>query len=303
MQGAGDLKAEQRESLLVMARAAVAVALLLALAFPGCTGDDPLAMRETAQVLVNNRKFGGEAQQRAIGYGDDILPLIREESKDFALLDNRNSFWIAEVLGAIRTDASRAIMLDLYSRGEPMARLTGAIALAQQGALPDPVEEGGFLIRTVREGADDDLRELAIIALGRSRDPAALPCLLDVLRVPHAYGEHARACVAVARIGSHTASPVLRDCLRSPDFHALPDAFRALLALGDREAVPLAIARISPALKGYNSGGVVEELETVTGVSHGYDRPAWSDWWESVEATWQIPQPFLRPWDEQASVQ
>ena len=93
--------------------------------------------------------------------------------------------------------------------------------------------------------------------------------------------------------------PVLEQCLRSRDFHALPDAFRALIALGDREAVPLTIARVSPDLKGYNSGFVVGELKKVTGRSYGYDGEAWKNWWDSANSTWQIPEEFLKPWDEQ----
>jgi len=38
----------------------------------------------------------------------------------------------------------------------------------------------------------------------------------------------------------------------------------------------------------------------VTGVSHGYDRLAWTKWWDAVEPTWQIPTAFRKPWDEQA---
>ena len=113
------------------------------------------------------------------------------------------------------------------------------------------------------------------------------------------YWHHAYACEAVARIGSADAIPVLRDCLKSDQFHALPEAFRACVSLGDPEAVPLAIARVSPELRRHNSGFVVEELKRVTGKSYEYNRRKWQEWWESAKGTWQIPEEFQQPWDEQ----
>ena len=99
--------------------------------------------------------------------------------------------------------------------------------------------------------------------------------------------------------GHKDAVPVLRDCLASADFHALSEAFRALITLGDKEAVPLAILRVSPELKNYNSGFVVKELKKVTGKSYGYDREDWQRWWDSVKESWQIPEEFRKSWDEQ----
>jgi hypothetical protein len=255
---------------------------------------------ETARILVHDLKFGRRAQQKAVEYGDTILPLIQAESSGFTGLNGRNAFWIAEVLGAIKTDRSRAILLDLYSRTNPVVKLTGPVGLVQQSALPDSIEENGFLVQTVRNETGQAETELAIIALGKSKNRAALPCLLDVLRKrPTDYWCHAYAAVALARIGSKDAVPILRECLQSPEFHALPEAFRALVALGDRDAVPLAIARVSPDLQGYNGGFVVGELKKVTGRSHGYDGQAWKSWWESAKSSWQIPEQFLKPWDEQ----
>lgn len=255
---------------------------------------------ETARILVHDLKFGARAKQKAVEYGDTILPLIQAESEDFTGLNARNAFWIAGVLGTIKTDKSRAILLDLYSRTNSLAKLTGAVGLAQQKALPDRIDEDSFLVQTVRNEKFQAETQLAIIALGKSKNPAALPCLLDVLRKrPTDYWNHAYACEALACIGSRDAIPVLRECLLSPEFYALPEAFRSLVALGDREAVPLAIARVSPDLKGYNSGFVVGELKKVTGRSYGYDGQAWKNWWESVKTNWQIPDRFLKPWDEQ----
>jgi hypothetical protein len=260
---------------------------------------------ETAKILVHDDKFGGRAEQKAIRYGDSILPLIQSESANFEKLNGRSSFWIAEVLGKIQTDKSRSILSDLYSRTNQIAKLTGAIGLLEQGAFPEKITTNCLLVQIVRNNSvkTETETELAIIALGYSSDTNALPCLLDLLRnQPSGYWLHAYACDAVAQIGSREAIPVLEDCLKSEKFYALPNAFRALITLGDKRAVPLVIDRISPDIKDKNSGFVVSELKKVTGKSYGFDQDAWKKWWSSVETTWEIPTDFLKPWDKQKPV-
>ena len=255
--------------------------------------------RRVAYILVHDFKFGGRAKEGAIRRGDAILPLIQEESKDFELLNGRNSLWIADVLGKIQTERSHTILSDLYSRTNTTAKLTGAIGLAQHGALPDSIDEDSFLVSNVRSRPSQIETHLSIIALGWTKDRKALPCLLDLLKKRSGYWDHAYACQALARINSPDAIPVLRNCLRSDEFHALPSAFRTLIALGDRQAVPLAIARVTPKIKLKNSGYVVRELKKVTGKSYGYNQAEWQRWWDSVETKWQIPKDFKKPWDEQ----
>ena len=287
------------------------IALLIALAcIAGCSGclysqyqaafGPGKTMDETAGILVHDSKFGMRAKQKAIQYGDEILPLIQKESEDFTILNGRNSFWISDVLGAIQTDRSRAMLTDLYSQTNAIARLTGAIGLARHKALPDPVDENSFLVQNVRTDPGQTETQLSIIALGWTKDEKALPCLLDLLKQrPIDYWHHAYACEALARIRSKEAIPVLRDCLKSEQFYALPSAFRTLRALGDREAVPLAIARVTPEIEDKNSGFVVSELKKVTGKSYGYNQARWQEWWTSVQDKWQIPEQFTKPWDEQ----
>ena len=258
---------------------------------------------ETARILIHDEKFGMRAKEKAIGYGDAILPYLQKESKNFFLLNGRNSLWIADVLGAIQTDKSRAILLDLYSRENTLARLTGAVGLARHGALGDDLGEDSFLLTQVRNDPGRSEPRLAIIALGWCKNEKALPNLFAVLeKREFGYWPQADACDAVARIRSTKAIPVLRKCLKSSEFHALPNAFRSLLSLGDREAIPLTIARVTPATEEYNSGHIVKELEKVTGQSFGFDRARWQEWWKSVESSWKIPEKFRKPWDEQPTL-
>ena len=116
------------------------------------------------------------------------------------------------------------------------------------------------------------------------------------------YWNHAYACDALARLCFKGAIPTLQSALESSEFYALPNAFRALITLGDRQAVPLAIGRIGPEIRDYNSGFIVKELEKVTGRHFGYNKQAWIQWWQSVEHTWSIPADFRKPYDEQPQV-
>lgn len=258
---------------------------------------------ETARILVRDSKFGGRAKQKAIQHGDAILPLIQKESVDFTMLNGRNAFWIADVLGAIQTDRSRAILNGLYSRTNALARLTAAVGLAQHGALPDPIDQDSFLVQNVRSDPSQTESHLSIIALGWTKDEKALPCLLALLQKrPIGYWYHAYACQSLARIGSKDAIPVLRDCLKSEQFYAVPSAFRTLISLGDRDAVPLAIARLTPEIKDKNTGFIVRELKKVTGKSYGYDQARWQKWWDSVQDKWKIPDQFTKPWDQQKTM-
>ena len=83
--------------------------------------------------------------------------------------------------------------------------------------------------------------------------------------------------------------------MRYNDFYATRAAMLALLGLGDKEAIPLAIERIDPEGSGWHAERLVEELEDVTRQSLGHDKAAWRAWWESVQDTWQIPAEFVGP--------
>ena len=253
------------------------------------------SMEETAKILIHDIQFGDRAKEKAIQHGDDIIPLIRKETKDFTVLVRAD--WIADVLGAIKTESSRKVLLDLYSRTNDLTRLVGAVGLARQGALTGPVDEHSFLVRMAALERSPH-NEMAIRALGLSRDEKALPFLVDLLKKGRGARLDGVTCEALAAIGSKDAIPVLRDCLKADKFYALPSAFRALIILGDRDAIPLAIARLTPEDK--RSGGarwIVVDLRLMTGEKFGFDQASWLQWWDSAKGSWQIPEKFRKPWD------
>lgn len=116
-----------------------------------------------------------------------------------------------------------------------------------------------FLLHIVNTDPEQTEAQLAIIALGKIKGNSSKQCLINLLKKnPLDYWHNAYACEALARIGSKDAIPVLKKCLMDTNFYALPEAFRALITLGDREAIPLAIKRVNPSIKNFNSGFIVD---------------------------------------------
>ena len=256
---------------------------------------------ETAKIIVHDRKFGMRGKAKAIEDGDKIIPLIKKESKDFQGLDDRNSFWIAEVLGSIDSELSRKTLKELHQRRDGLAPLVGSIGLGMHGAFPEEIDENSPLVKIVRKAHSKPETELAIIALGYSGSAAALPPLHDLLsRKPNRYWHNVHACEALARIRSVKSIPVLRECVENPGFLgvSLSAAYRAAISHGDKASTGLAIARISEDPQGKLSS-LVKELERVTGLNYGYDKEKWEDWWASDGKDWKIPKQFLIAWDEQ----
>ena len=255
--------------------------------------------RGTAEILIRDHKFGMRALEVAVLRGNSMLPVLAEVSEDYAKLNGRNAAWVAEVLGRIETPESALVLRELSSRQELHAKLVGINGLARQAASLDPAADRVFLIHLIETGRayeDAWAIELSVEALGWLGDPEALATLHEVLRLRKAgAGAQVKACLALQRIGSTESIPVLRNGMRSNDFYATRAAMLALLGLGDKEAIPLAIERIDPEGSGWHAERLVEELEDVTRQSLGHDKAAWRAWWESVQDTWQIPAEFVGP--------
>jgi hypothetical protein len=254
-------------------------------------------MRECAQILLEGSWESYSYLAEAKSFGDDFIPVLRRASDDFRHLSYHNGRLVADFLADIDSHASLAACQELYSRDDTVPRLVGALALSKRGELDDISFLTSIIENGVREytawhvgsgkiGFDGwqvaESVQFASIALGRTRDRRGLPALLKLLeaRAPH-YWMNAHACDALAEIGDTRAITVLRDCLRDPEFHALSEAFRASVILGDNDAIGLAVERVSPEIEESNSGLLVRELEQVTGQTFGYDGGAWRTWWKT----------------------
>ena len=179
-----------------------------------------LTVEQTARILVLDTNFGFRARAKAIRYGNAILPALVRQSAGFDKLTARNSLWIADVLGGIRTKQSLHILADLYYKGGELQHLVGAVGLAEQGQLQESIAGDRALINAIESGRDSGRALLGIIALGSSRSASALPVLWRTLqRCPNEYTLEAYASVALARIGSRSSVAALKK------MHCGPHAF------------------------------------------------------------------------------
>lgn len=246
-----------------------------------------------ARNLIHELTFGGSSIGRCIFFADRVLPHLKTESNDYTLLNTRNSAWVAEVLGSIRTEASLAVVQELYSRPPGYAKLVGATGLSMHGKFTDSIDESSFLVQCLRgrvSEMDDTQIELATVAAGHAGRKEAVPYLLEALNRRHRnYWINAELAEALGTIGDQRAVEPLKSCMKDESFYALREAFRALIALGEREAVPLAIARITPEGSDYDSAWIVAELSKATDQNFGHDRQRWETWWAKNEKTWRIP--------------
>lgn len=239
---------------------------------------------QTARILVKDQAFGFRALRMGRFWGDRLLVPLRQASADFADLNGRNAFWIAELLAHNESPRSIDLSHELYQQTTPLAKLVGAIGLAAHDALPrSEFLEGGTLHELLMSGTvltDTAPVELALVAAKYARARESVPCLLRILQTrPASYGVHACTCDALAAIGDERAAPALDEALRAEDFHALPNAFVALHALSGDRAIPLAIDRIAPEIRDTNAGFVVRELRKVTGKNYGLNQSRWKRWW------------------------
>lgn len=283
-----------RKTLIRILKALLAVIALGVLAFQALIFYLPgITPKQAARILVHDRKFGGRSIGRCIFFGDRVLPHLKNESDDYALLDDRNSSWVAEVLGSVRTEPSLAVLQELYSRPGGYPKLVGAIGLGMHGRFTDPIDDSSFLVQCLRGDLPDMDKtqiELAAVAAGKIGRKEAVPYLLEALEKPqNDYGIYAHLAEGLGDLGDRRAVEPLKRCMKDENFHALPQAFRALIALGEKEAVPLAIARITPEMQETNPGLVEDELSKVTGQDFGFDRQRWEAWWAEHGETWQLP--------------
>jgi hypothetical protein len=256
--------------------------------YPGITPN------QTAQILIKDDKFGGRALGMASFWGDAIFPALRDISNNYSNLNGRNTELLMMVFAQHPSEKSFESASELYQREDANAKAIGAAGLAAQGKLPDAAfAPDGYLYQSLNyDWAGDlsnmqrlgDTRETSVehglIIAGYAKNNKVLAPILKILsyrKIP--YQVHAEACDALKDIGDKQAIPELEAAMRDNEFYAIPNAFDALIKLDDPNAIPLAIARITPEIRGKNSQFILNELEKVTGKNFGFDQSKWQEWW------------------------
>lgn len=249
---------------------------------------------QVASVLINDADMGGRALSKAIFFKDSIFPSLRVISENYKRLNSRNSERVATLL--IKNDSPTSLKLanELYSRKGNIERLVGSVGLAAHGKLPaKDFQKNGFLHEILERVAgrdqygpngmliinDQDEIELALIAAKYAKSKDSVSDIVAIIqKEPLPYFEHAMASDALGKIGDVTAIPFLEASMKSKNFYALPNAFCALVLLSDNQAIPLAIDRITPDIKGRNSQDIIKKLEEVTGKHFGFSQEEWRQW-------------------------
>lgn len=254
--------------------------------YPGLTPN------QTAGILVKDPKFANRALTIVPLWGDRLLLRLREQSLDFTRMRPRNSLLIAGILADRRSDASRQMSGELFARDSLLPKMIGAVGLAAHGLLPAAeFKPGGTLQKILVDerlfaeqpdsvgfySNDEYVVMLAIEAAKRARARESVPDVARLLSSRQDGSIKERAAAALGAIGDPSAVEPLRHALRDSTFHALSQAFRALVALGDSQAVPLAIERLEPRFDRW--GYLLDAVRDVTDEDFGYDRDAWRRWW------------------------
>lgn len=280
------------------ARWGCAVMIVICGAACGLAPNDPTRV---ARDLVLTSKPQYDVVGRAVSYGDAILIPLRVVTKDFSSIDGEGALRLVEVFTAIQTPAADqaigqmangpALMPKLVAaavlgrRGRPIERMRPELVRIAAGAWTEEEKKDA----TLGEGNERGVlinqlwlyQRLAIAALGQPRGVEEIGKLAGLLSDKNSSPLHAAVCDALGLAGGPESVTALQAAMRDSRFEDTPAAFRALVKLGDRQAVPLAISRIDPESEKYTGGWLVPELEKVTGVHLGADRAKWEAWWQS----------------------
>ena len=254
-----------------------------------------LTPSQTAKILIEDRKNGGRVLDVAKHYGDRILIPLKEQSDDFILLDNRNSFWVADILASNQSDLSKEISHELYGRSEYFPKLVGAVGLAANGELTDKdISAHSFLVKTALREIEYYLNsnvpltlserydELAVIALGKTKNKNALSFLMKRLElVAHDVSRAHTVSLALGELGYSEAVPVLRNYFSDDNFLATSGAFKALSMLNDPDIVTIAIKRYFEPPKDKTDILLMREIERYTGKKYGDNKQKWEKWLET----------------------
>lgn len=273
----------------------------------------PNTPEHTAHILIYDKFMPGRALSEAIAYGDQILPQLRHESENFKQLDSRNSEFVAQVLANNPSQASLQLSRELYEREALYAKLVGAVGLAAHGHYPEPITPSSFLVRVALDKYPDYRNKpsdpvgsnsaqelmgydvLAILALGYSKNPKALPFLIEALNGENQWSARIGATyVSLGRLEDKRAIPIIEKKMRERKSYTSAEALFAMLKLGYKKAMPLAFPdlRVPPQywdISGKVDIGLRMFLEEITSKNYGGNVEAWQRWWKNNGAQWEIP--------------
>lgn len=248
--------------------------------FPGFTA------KQTVNIILFDHKYGGRAANKAIRDGSKFFESLEVESHSYSKIDMYNSILLSEIVRKNKSDNSQDMLNGMYMSDNYFAKLVAINGQVRR--KPEAYARGNNLIislignkQLVNKG-NNVLVRLAVKALGTRNNNENLPLLLNIFLNNKDYFVQVEICNALKIIGGKAAHDLLKNMYKESSFIALREGFIVLAEMDEKHAIELAINKISPSLRGTNSGLVVVELESKTGKKYGYDKQKWLEWYANT---------------------
>ncbi len=235
-----------------------------------------LTQKETARILLEDRKFGGRALWKAQWHGSELFDDLASLTNDFSQVHGYQALTLAKFFNGIETTSLGEQAHLLYHQSSLEKKIIGALILSKSADRFDDPELIRFLsqlvTRTYPELKTDYYQEekyvseVAMLALGNMGGTGSFQVLVDVIQeTPVPYLRHQIACQALAYINNPQGILILRDAILNKEFHAVLPAYRALVTLGDPQAKDVVRKRLAMKWPSDDKGfmthikGVIEE--------------------------------------------
>jgi len=253
-----------------------------------------------------------KVMQKCVDMGDEMVTALDKESSGFQKLWWDVPYRVVKILVEIDSPASIDSLEAMYRRDCEAAgtgvdsrdlvedcqqvRMIGACGLVLKGKFEHPLGEDSALIKDLRTGPGP-ARALASLALGNLGNKEAVPYLVEMLLDNERASDDYAFGVAgsLGAIGDRRAIEPLRSCLTN--YQNVRYIFRALVMLGDTEAIPLVIGRMPNGL----DAKAVADLQKVTGCGFsGRDQAKWLQWWQENKGSYSFPPGVVQQFKEEA---
>jgi hypothetical protein len=189
-----------------------------------------------------------------------------------------------KALGRMKSDESLQAMADALLGGKERAKIAVANGFAHiQRKFPPSVAP----LSEAAKSRNDDLRRVAVQALGAQQDPAAAPVLLAALDDPlPAIRVIAASALGDARVAA--AGNPLVERLSAGDWSLRKAAIESLGKLRGKESIP-PLVELFQKEDGLLVETIHQALVAITGEDFGLKPNSWKHWWEKFGGSFQVP--------------
>lgn len=218
---------------------------------------------ETAQILVQDLKFGFRAIEKAVEWGESILPFLQVLLNRPDEIDNHNANRIGHVLAQIKTKNSDKLAHEFFHSKNLYFQLIGTMGIVGHENhifsevtlnLPIRILSIGRLaichLSDYQEGCYEDgtYLDMALESIFYCKNSKVLKYLAHLPeRTPEIFQpfQFEKACQFVESFGAKEAIPILQNWLLNFRFLAPCQALSSLMKLGDLAAFDIAFRRCS----------------------------------------------------------